>query len=91
MPRMWKARSVAIAAWSSLPGRPVGARIMRKEKCEVSDIDKGDNLEGKLEREAIRTDVEVGEYNVADAVDGLGGMVGVMVTDRGLEGRLVAG
>ena len=39
----------------------------------------------------LRTNVEVGEDNFADAVDGLGGMVGVVVADRGLEGGLVAG
>ena len=39
----------------------------------------------------IRTDVEVGEDDVADALDGLGGLVRVVVADRRLERGLVPG
>ena len=40
--------------------------------------------------EVVLTDVEVGEDDLADAVNGLRGVVSVVVSDRGLERGLVA-
>ena len=77
-PRKWKIRSVAIAAWSSLPGRPPAA---------VSSNGKQSSLQELETMDPGRTDTKVRENNVAYAIDRLRWPIGIVVPDGSLANR----